>query len=121
MKRRVLSQMGEYDVHTQQGQMGAACQPGYYPLKIFGVDTGQCVPDSGTLANQAAGSAITSIATGVATSPATIQAGKTAVANSLGQKIMDFYTKKPAVAIGVTVALGALVVYGFMSFAKKAH
>lgn len=101
------------------GQMGIAdCQPGYYRLKVFGVDTGQCLPNLNTAAGAAQSGVISSAATGVASSPATQAAAQSAAANALGTRIVNFYKSNPTMAIGASVAVLALVVYGGMSFLR---
>lgn len=109
------SQMGD---HYRQ-QMGADCAPGYYETELFGIKTGVCVPTAETLAKQAAAGAISSVASGAASSPGVIAAAESAGAAALGQRIINFYKEKPVIAFGATAAVLALVVYGTMSFLKK--
>lgn len=100
------------------GGMGADCQEGYYKLKILGFDTGQCVPNLSTAANAAAGGVTGSVASGVASSPATAAAAQSAAANAIGTKIVNFYKSNPTMAIGLTVVVGGLLIYGTMSFLR---
>jgi hypothetical protein len=95
--RKVRSQMGSY--------------------QIFGVT----VPDIGELASGAKSGAMNTVATGAATSPSVIAAGKTAIGNSLGNKIIDFYTQKPVIAIASTLAVVGAIMYlgGFIGKLKK--
>ena len=98
--------------------MGADCQPGYYEGEVLGIKTGVCLPDSATLAQQAAGGLVGAVTTGASQSPGVIVAAQTSAGNALGNKILAFYREKPAVAIGLTLGVVALVVYGGMSFAR---
>ncbi len=98
--------------------MGADCQPGYYEGAVFGIKTGVCLPTSETLAQQAAGGLVGAVTSGAASSPGVITAAQTAAGNSLGNKIVGFYREKPAIAIGLTLGVVALVIYGGMSFAR---
>lgn len=94
------------------------CQPGYYELKVLGFDTGQCAPNLSTV-ETAAGAGVTSaVGTGVANSSGTQAAVSSAAASAFGTSVMNFYKNNTAVAIGVTVAVGALLVYGGMSFLR---
>ncbi len=105
-------------MRTMNGGMGAACPTGFYEAKIFGFPTGQCIPDLGTLVDGAQGGIMQTVGTGVANSPGTQTAATTAAANALGAKILAFYKNNPMMAIGLTVAVGGLVVYGTMSFLR---
>lgn len=98
--------------------MGATCPEGYYEAKLFGFNTGQCVPDLGTLVEGAQGGIMQTVGTGVANSPGTQAAATSAAASALGTKIVTFYKNNPIMAIGLTVAVGGLLVYGTMSFLR---
>lgn len=98
--------------------MGATCPSGYYEASVFGFKTGQCVPDLGTIVDGAQSGVMQTVGTGVANSPGTQAAATSAAANALGTKIFAFYKNNPMVAIGLTVAVGGLVVYGTMSFLR---
>lgn len=103
---------------SMSGGMGAACQDGYYEAEVFGIKTGQCIPNLKTLAQGAATGATGAVTTGVANSSATKAAITNAAGNALGTKIINFYKDKPAIAYGVTAAVVLLVVYGGMSFVR---
>lgn len=99
--------------------MGAdTCPTGYYRLKVYGIDTGQCLPTGSTAVEAAQSGVLNSAATGVANSAATKNALSSASATAIGTKIVNFYKTNPVIAIGVTVAVGALLVYGTMSFVR---
>lgn len=100
------------------GNLGAECPPGYYKLKVFGVDTGQCLPTGSTVASGVQTGVSSSVATGVAQSPATAQAVQSVAANAIGTRIVNFYKGNPVVAWGATAAVAALLVYGGMSFIR---
>jgi hypothetical protein len=109
-----------HDKARAMAGMGAdACPAGYYRLKIFGVDTGQCLPSGSTALDAAQGGVLQSAAAGVAQSSATQSALSNASANAIGTKIVNFYKQSPTVAIGATLGVGALLVYGAMSFLKR--
>lgn len=115
-----MRQQGVMNLRKQgMGRLGmGACQPGYYELTVLGVDTGQCVPELSTLATAAEGGVTSAVGTGVANSSGTQAAVSTAAANAFGTSVMNFYKNNTALAVGVTVAVGALFVYGGMSFLK---
>lgn len=100
------------------GGMGADCPQGYYEAKIFGISTGQCVPNLSTLADAATQGAAGAVGSGVAQSPATQQAATAAAGSALGSKIISFYKDKPLVAYGLTGVVALLVIYGGMSFIR---
>lgn len=100
------------------GPMGAECPEGFYRLKVFGIDTGQCLPTGSTAVDAAKSGALSSVGTGVASSPATQAAATSAAGSALGQKIISFYKNKPVLAWGGTAAVAALVIYGGMSFIR---
>lgn len=102
----------------RMGTMGADCPAGYYRLKVFGVDTGQCLPQLDTAVNAAQGGVLSSVATGAVSSSANQAAAQNAAANAIGTKIVTFYKSKPALAWGLTAAVGLFVVYGGMSFLR---
>ncbi|NJM09366.1 MAG: hypothetical protein HC883_00240 [Bdellovibrionaceae bacterium] len=93
-----------------------SCPEGYYRLKVFGVDTGQCLPNLSTAAEGAQTGVMSSVGTGVASSPATAQAAQNVAANALGTNIITFYKTKPVVAWGLTAVGVLFFVYGGMSF-----
>lgn len=104
------------------GRLGmGTCPDGYYDLKVLGFDTGQCLPNLSTAANAAAGGVTGSVGTGVANSAATQSAISSAAASALGTKVINFYKNNPVVAIGATVAVGGLLIYGAMSFLKPSR
>lgn len=111
---RGLGRLGKYGSMSGYGTFGAECQPGFYQLKVFGVPTGQCLPTGTTLREGLESGAAGVLATGVATSPATQAAATSAAGQAIGQRIIGFYQKQPVVAIGSTLAVGALLVYGTM-------
>ena len=100
------------------GSMGSDCPPGYYRLKVFGVDTGQCLPSSSTAIAAAQGGVLSSVGTGVASSPATATAVQGAAANAIGTKIVNFYKNQPVLAYGATAVIALFFVYGGMSFLR---
>lgn len=112
------SDMNRIPYGGMAGQFGADCPEGYYKLKVFGFDTGQCLPTGSTALDAAQGGVAASVGTGVATSPATQSAATAAAGSALGQKIIGFYKNNPALAWGGTAAVLALVVYGGMSFIR---
>ena len=111
---RGLGRLGKYGSMSGYGTFGAECKPGFYQLKIFGVPTGQCLPTGSTALEAAQAGAAGAVATGVATSPATQAAATSAAGQAIGQRIISFYQQQPVVAIGSTLAVGALLVYGTM-------
>jgi hypothetical protein len=42
----------------------------------------------------------------------------TAAGNTLGQKIIKFYTENTIVAVASTVAVGGILIYGLMNLVK---
>jgi hypothetical protein len=110
-----IGRLGSYSDFA--GGMGA-CPEGYYELEIFGVKSGQCVPNLRTITEGAQSGVMQSVGTGVAQSPATQTAATTAAGNALGQKIFNFYKEKPMVAWGLTAGVALFVVYGGMSFLR---
>lgn len=100
------------------GAMGAECPEGFYRLKVFGVDTGQCLPTLSTAVEGAQGGVMSTVGTGVASSPATSAAAQNIAASTLGTKIISFYKEKPMIAWGATALIGLFVVYGGMSFLR---
>lgn len=115
---RGLGRLGKYGSMSGFGTMGIECKPGYYEAKIFGVPTGQCVPTSGALLDTALEAWTGAVATGVATSPATQAAAHGLISQALGDKILAFYKNQPVLAVGSTVVVGGLLVYGLMSFVR---
>jgi len=95
------SQMGRYNE-----QMGADCPPNTYRLKIFGIDTGQCVPDSGDVLAAATGAATGLVGAGVAQSPGTKTAALSIFESSLGKWV----TNNVALIAGAGVA-AAVIIY----------
>lgn len=81
--------------------------------------TGIMVPDIGELTQAAAGGALSQTGQTLSQSSTVQQGAVTAAGNTLGQKIIKFYTEKPVVAIASTVAIGGLLLYGLMSAFKK--
>lgn len=94
--------------------MGATCQPGY--SDILGI--GECTPDLSTILSSAEAGVVGSVGTGVANSAATQAAVSTAAANAFGTSIMNFYKNNTVVAVGVTLAVGGILIYGAMSFLR---
>lgn len=113
-----LQRLGKYGAMNGYGTFGAECKPGFYELKVLGYPTGQCVPSSGTLIEAVQGATAGAFASGVATSPATIQAGRAAAGQALGEKIINFYANQPVLAWSGTAAIAAFVVYGGMKFLR---
>lgn len=109
--------MGRLGSYSDFAGMGA-CPEGYYEASVFGIKTGQCVPNLSTLVEGAQSGALETVGTGVAQSPATAQAAQNAAASAIGTKIVNFYKNNPAMAWGATAAVAALLVYGGMSFIR---
>lgn len=100
------------------GNMGADCPTGFYRLKVFGVDTGQCLPELDTAISAAEGGVTGSVAKGAVASSANVAAAQSAAASALGTKIMNFYKTQPGLAWGLTAGVALLFVYGGMSFIR---
>lgn len=81
--------------------------------------TGIMVPDIGELAAGASTGAVSTAGQTIASSSTVQQGAITAAGNTLGQKIVKFYTEKPVVAIGATLAVGGLILFGLMNLGKK--
>ena len=110
-----LGRLGSY---SDFAGMGADCPTGYYEASIFGVSTGQCVPNLSTIVSGAQTGVLATVGEGVAQSPATQQAVQAGIASKLGTTIVDFYKNKPAIAWGVTGLAVLMFVYGGMSFVR---
>lgn len=81
--------------------------------------SGIMVPDATELAQAAAGGALSATGQTLSQSQTVQQGAITAAGNTLGQKIVKFYTEKPVIAIGATVAVGGLLIFGLTSMFKK--
>ena len=77
--------------------------------------------DGDLLSNLLTGSvtgAESAVGSALASSQLVQQAAQTSAANNLGAQILAFYQNNTALAVGLTVAVGALLVYGTMSFIR---
>jgi len=92
--------------------MGATCQPGYYNLKVFGIDTGQCLPTLSTAASGAQSGVVGTVATGVATSPTNISAAKEAGITALANKSIAYVKAHPVMIASVIGGIAILAMYG---------
>ena len=110
--------MNGYGMSMNGGEMGITCQPGYYELKVVGIATGQCLPNLATATAGATKGVSTVVGTGVASSPATQAALTSAASETLGRKIINFYTEKPVMAWGATAAVVALVAFGGLTLIR---
>lgn len=110
--------MNGYGMSMNGGEMGITCQPGYYELKVAGFPTGQCLPTGSTAVASATKGVSSAVGTGVASSPTTQAAITSAASEKLGQKIINFYTEKPMIAWGSTLAVVALIAYGGLTFIR---
>lgn len=76
---------------SMRGMGADACPTGFYRLKVLGIDTGQCLPTSGTLVTGAQSGAAGTVATGIATNPsnqaAALNAAQTMGVNTIVEKI----------------------------------
>lgn len=81
--------------------------------------TGIMVPDAGELINAAAGGALSQTGQTLAQSSTVQQGAVTAAGNTLGQKIVKFYTENTVVAIGATVAVGGILAFGLYKMFSK--
>lgn len=94
------------------GGMGADCQPGFYKLKVLGIDTGQCLPSLSTAAGAAQAGVLTNVATGVATSPANIAAAKSAGISAAANKSIAYIKAHPVMIASVVGGIALLAMYG---------
>lgn len=81
--------------------------------------TGIMVPDAGELLQAAAGGALSQTGQALAQSQTVQQGAITAAGNTLGQKIVKFYTEKPIVAIGATIVIGGILSFGLYKMFSK--
>lgn len=80
--------------------------------------TGIMVPDAGELINAAGAGATSIVGQNLAQSTAVKEGALTAAGNTLGQKIVKFYSENTVAAVAGTVVVGGLLVYGLMSFVR---
>lgn len=92
--------------------MGEDCPTGYYRLKVFGVDTGQCLPNSSTAVEAAQSALVSSVGTGVATSPSNIAAAKQAGIKASLEKGAKFIADHPIAIASVVGGIAILALYG---------
>lgn len=98
---------------TLNGGMGATtCQPGFYNLKVLGIDTGQCLPALSTATSAAQSGVLSSVGTGVATSSTNVAAAKEAGIAALSTKIAAQVKAHPVMIASVIVGAGLLSLYG---------
>lgn len=106
---------------VMSGGMGEDCQPGYYRLKVFGIDTGQCLPTLSTATSAAQTGVLASVGTGVATSPSNVAAAKEAGISAAATKLVAYVKANPIMVASVVGGLGILAFYGFgkMAFGRR--
>lgn len=93
--------------------MGAeACQPGFYRLKVFGIDTGQCLPSLSTATSAAQSGVLSSVGTGIATSPSNVIAAQNAATQTVATKTIQYIKDHPVMIAGVVGVVGLLAFYG---------
>lgn len=95
-----------------RGMGEEACQPGFYRLKVFGIDTGQCLPSLSTAASAAQSGVLASVATGVATNPANIAAAQDYAAQNAATRFLNYIKANPVMIAGVVGVVGLLAFYG---------
>ena len=100
-RRRGLRGMGE-----------EACQPGFYRLKVFGIDTGQCLPSLDTALSAAQGGVLSSVGTGIATSPTNVAAAQSYATQSSATKLVEYVKAHPYMVAGAVGVVGLLAFYG---------
>lgn len=105
---------------TMSGGMGEECQPGFYRLKVFGVDTGQCLPTLSTATQAAQTGVLSSVATGVATSPTNVAAAQEAGIKTVANKTVAYIKENPILVASAVGIIGLLAFYGFgkMTFGR---
>jgi len=103
------------------GGMGTTCQPGYYNLKVLGIDTGQCLPSLSTATTAVESGLTSSVATGAATSSANIAAAKQAGITAAANNLVAYVKAHPIIVASVLGSVGLLAFYGFgkLSFGRS--
>lgn len=101
------------------GSFGADCPAGFYRLKVFGVDTGQCLPSLNTAITGAQGGALSTIATGAAGSSANIAAVKEGIVSSTIKSISSSIATRPVLWGAVALGAVGLISYGGLKIFKR--
>lgn len=89
-----------------------ACPPGYYDLKIFGVDTGQCAPGLASVTSTVQSGVTGSVVQGITGNTTNQAAALSATASSIGTAVSNFIVNQPIAAAAIAAAVIFLVIRG---------